>query len=78
MQSPLGQMCLQRGGLTVVHPSGDQSPSLLVPPVVAEANPAFAQAQPGNLVFVTSPNAQDPQNQHVHVYRISMPLQPVP
>jgi len=78
MQSPLGQMCMQQGGLTVIHPSGDQTPSLLVPPVVAEANPMFAQAQPGNLLFVTSPNAHDPDNQHVHVYRISVPLQPIP
>ena len=78
MQSPLGQMCMQQGGLTVIHPSGEQTPSLLVPPVVAEANPMFAQAQPGNLLFVTSPNAHDPDNQHVHVYRISVPLQPIP
>lgn len=58
--------------------SEKQATSFLVPPALAEANPVFAQAQPGSLVLVSSPNPVDPENQMVHVYRISMPLEPVP
>ncbi len=80
LKSPLGQMSLEQGGLTVVENSGapKQAPSFLVPPALAEANPAFAQAEPGSLVLVTEPNPGDPENQLVHVYRISVPIEPVP
>ena len=80
LNSPLGQMGLEQGGLTVVEDLGtpNQAPSFLVPPVLAEANPAFAQAQPGSLVLVSEPNPGDPNNQLVHVYRIAIPLDPVP
>ena len=80
LDSPLGQIGLEQGGLTVVEDLGtpNQAPSFLVPPVLAETNPAFAQAQPGSLVLVSEPNPGDPDNQLVHVYRIAVPLQPVP
>ncbi len=80
LNSPLGQIGLEQGGLTVVEDLGtpNQAPSFLVPPVLAEANPAFAQAQPGSLVLVSEPNPGDPNNQLVHVYRIAIPLEPVP
>ena len=75
LKSPLGQMSLEQGGLTVVENSG--APSFLVPPALAEANPAFAQAEPGSLVLVTQPNPGNPENQLVHVYRISAPMEEV-
>lgn len=77
LRSPLGQMSLEQGGLTVVE--DPRAPSLvssfLVPPALAEANPAFAQAEPGSLVLVAD---EDPDKQMVHVYRISAPLEQVP
>jgi len=80
LNSPLGQIGLEEGGLTVVEDPGtpNQAPSFLVPPALAEANPAFAQAEPGSLVLVSEPNPGDPNNQLVHVYRIAVPLDPVP
>ncbi|KAI9555287.1 hypothetical protein GHT06_017802 [Daphnia sinensis] len=80
LNSPLGQIGLEQGGLTVVENAGasKQTPSFLVPPALAEANPAFAQAEPGSLVLVSEPNPGDPNNQLVHVYRISVPVEPVP
>ncbi|KAK4022250.1 hypothetical protein OUZ56_007729 [Daphnia magna] len=80
LNSPLGQIGLEQGGLTVVENprASKQTPSFLVPPALAEANPAFAQAEPGSLVLVSEPNTGDPNNQLVHVYRISVPVEPVP
>lgn len=80
LKSPLGQMSLEQGGLTLIEntEAPEQAPSFLVPPALAEANPAFAQAEPGSLVLVTNPNPDDSNNQMVHVYRISVPLEPVP
>jgi hypothetical protein len=79
LNSPLGQIGLEQGGLTVVEVPGtpNQAPSFLVPPALAEANPAFAQAEPGSLVLVAEPNPGDPNNQLVHVYRIAEPFEPV-
>lgn len=79
MKSPLGQMSLEQGGLTIVEDpeAPDQAPSFLVPPALAQANTALAQAGAGGLVLMTEPNPQDPNNQLVHVYRVSVPVEPV-
>lgn len=75
LKSPLGQISLEQGGITVVEDPNapTHTPSFLVPPAVAEANPAIAQATPGSLVLVSQSNPDDPTNQLVHVYRISAP-----
>jgi hypothetical protein len=80
LNSPLGKIGLEQGGLTVIEDPGtpNQAPSFLVPPALSEANPAFARAEPGSLVLVAEPNPGDPNNQLVHVYRIAEPLEPVP
>ncbi|KAI9552251.1 hypothetical protein GHT06_022613 [Daphnia sinensis] len=76
LNSHLGQIGLEQGELTVVQNPGvsKQTPSFLVPPALTEANPAFAQAEPGSLVLVSEPNPGDLNNQLVRVYRISVPV----
>ena len=73
MQSPLGQMSLENGGLTVVEQSEKESPSrsFLLPASLTSENAAFSQAKEGSLVLVTSPNPRNSGDQLVHVYRIS-------
>lgn len=78
LQSPLGVLGLEQGGLTVVESSSEKQPSFLVPQSIAEANPAFAHAQPGSLVLVSTPNPTDPEDQLVHVYRVALPVDAVP
>jgi len=82
LESPLGQMSLEKGGLTIVELDNagenlNQAPSFIVPPSLTQDNPALANSEAGSLVLVTSPNPKDPNDQLVHVYRVSAPPETV-